>query len=132
MLAQAESVISPVQFFLLAGGLPLLAFGIVFSLWGLWNVIKPPGAGWIVAQVVLSLIPGIIAMIAIYAANTEFAELATAEIAPKPAALAAVAGRSMSYGFLGLLSTIVPVLLGAIAFGRRCARLAPGSQHAEV
>lgn len=132
MLAQVTAVQTPLQFLLSAGGFPLLAFGLGFSLWGLWNVFKLPGAGLIVAQVVMSLIPGIIAMVAIYAACIDFTELATAQNAPTPATFAAVTGRAMSYGFCGLLATIVPVLLGAIAFHRQCSLLRSGSPETAV
>lgn len=116
MLAQTQTaVLSPLPFFLHAGGLPLLAFGIVFSVWGLWNIFRPRSATPILSQVVLSLIPGMIAMVAIYFAYTEFIKMASATTPPKPAVIAGVAGRAMSYGFIGLLSTIIPVLLGVVA-----------------
>lgn len=116
MLAQSQTaVLSPIQFFLFAGGLPLLACGITFSLWGLWNIVRPRNASPILSQIVLSLIPGIIAMAGIYVACTEFTEMASLTTPPKPAVFAGVAGRAMSYGFMGLLSTIVPVLLGVVA-----------------
>jgi hypothetical protein len=121
MLTQTDTaVLSPLRFLLSAGGVPLLAFGLFFSLWGLWNVVKPQSSRLILSQVVLSTMPGIFAMVAIYVTAADFTELATAETAPKPAIFAAVAGRAMSYGFVGLMSTIVPVLLGATAFRKNC------------
>lgn len=67
---------------------------------------------------VLSAIPGIIAIIAIYMACTEFIEMTTSDTPPKPAIFAAVAAKAMPFGFFGLLSTIVPILLGGLAFRR--------------
>lgn len=116
MLAQGRTeVLSPLQFLLAAGGLPLLSFGIVFSIWGIWNIFRPTSTTSILSQLVLSLIPGIIAMAAIYFACTEFTAMASATTPPAPAVLAGTAGRAMSYGFMGLLSTILPVLLGVVA-----------------
>jgi len=61
MLAQVNTtVLSPLQFLLSAGGLPLLAFGIVFSLWGLWNMFRSQNQAAILSQLFLSLIPGVI------------------------------------------------------------------------
>lgn len=82
---------------------------------GLWNIFRPRSATPILSQVVLSLIPGTIAMVAIYFAHTEFMKMASATTPPKPAVIAGVAGRAMSYGFIGLLSTIIPILLGVVA-----------------
>ena len=118
-----ESVVmSPLRFLLPAGGMPVLAFGIILSLWGLWNIFRPPSPRRILSPMVLSTVPGIIAIIAIYIACTEFIEMTTSEAPPKPAMFAAVAAKAMSFGFFGLVSTIVPVLLGGLAFlrhGRR-------------
>ena len=119
MLLQVhDAVISPFRFLLFSGGLPLLAPGVVFSFWGLWNILKPRHPGLIVSQMLLSLLPGIFAMIAIYVTYTEFAAMAAQTTIPKPTTLAGVAGSAMSYGFCGLLSTITPVILGAVAMHR--------------
>lgn len=132
MPAQGRTeVLSPLQFFLHAGGLPLLAFGIVFSVWGLWNIFRPRNATPILSQIVLSSIPGMIAMVAIYVACTEFTEMASSTTPPKPAILAGVAGRAMSYGFIGLLSTIVPVLLGVAALRKHLVSLRNESSNAD-
>ena len=115
----AESVaISPLRFLLSAGGMPVLAFGIVLCLWGLWTIFKPQSARQILSPIVLTSVPGIIAIIAIYTACTDFIEMTTSETPPKPAMFAAVVAKAMSFGFFGLMSTIVPVLLGALAFRR--------------
>jgi hypothetical protein len=60
--------------------------------------------------------PGIIAMVGIYSACCDFTAMATAETPPKPVEVASVAGYSMSIAFIGLTSTIVPVLIGLCAF----------------
>lgn len=131
MLAQAKTaVLSPLSFLLSAGGLPLLAFGIVLSLWGLWNIFRTQNSVPILAQLTLSLLPGMIAIVASYLACADFTEMATAETAPKPATFAAAAGRAMSYGFFGLLSTVIPVLLGTVAIRNHCARLRSVSSDA--
>ena len=114
------------RFLLPAGGMPVLAFGIVLSLWGLWNIFKPQSPRRILSPMVLSSIPGIIAIIAIYMACTEFIEMTTSETPPKPFMLAAVVAKAMSFGFFGLMSTVVPVLLGALAFSRH-GKLSPGA-----
>lgn len=120
MLAQTSTtVISPLRFLLLNSPAFLLAGGLYFTLWGLWNVYFRSRPRVILAQIVLSLFTGIGAAIAIYVAAAEFSELAAAETAPKPAALAGVVGRAMAYGFVGLFATILPVLLGAMALGRQ-------------
>lgn len=113
--SDTAAVLSPLRFLLSTSGTPLIASILLFSLWAIWNVFKPPQEPWMLAQIVLSLIPGVATLFAIYAAAAEFADLAMAETAPKPAELEAATGRAMSYGFVGLLSTIVPILLGAIA-----------------
>ncbi len=119
MLAQTQTaVLSPLRFLLNAGGLPLLAFGLVFGIWGVMNFVRPRSSGHILAQCLLSLIPGIIAMVAVYVACCDFTELATAETAPKPAEIAKVTGYSMSIAFFGLASTIVPVAIGLCALGK--------------
>ena len=113
------AVVPPFRFLLSAGGIPLIASGLVFGLWAIWNLIKPPRERWILAQILLSLIPRVAALIAIYAAAQELAELAVLETAPKPATIATVGGRAMSYGFFGLLSTLFPVSLGAVGLIRK-------------
>ncbi len=120
----AETVtMSVFRFLLLAGGMPVLAFGLVLSLWGLWNIFQPRSTFQTLSQLVLCSVPGIIAMFAIYLACMDFSEMATAEVPPKPATFAAVAGRAMSFGFFGLMSTVVPMLLGAVAIRKHCSRL---------
>lgn len=122
-VSEETVVMPPVQFLLSGGGRTLLAFGLTFSIWGIWNIMKPARAGLIVAQIVLSLIPGVIAMAEIFTSCTDFMEMATSEPAPKPAEFAAVAGASMSFGFLGLLATVAPVFLGCVAIHRHCGLL---------
>ena len=111
MPTEADTAIapSPLTFLLSSGGTALIASGLFFSLWAIGNVFKPPRERWILAQVMLSLFPGVFALFAIYVAAAEFTEMAMSQTAPKPAELAAAAGRAMSYGFVGLLSTIVPM-----------------------
>ena len=74
------------------------------------------------AKAVLSFLPGIFAMVGICTASQRFTEMATSPNPPKPAEFAAVTGAAMSYGFLGIASTIVPVMLGLLAFRRYCQR----------
>lgn len=117
------------RFLLLAGGMPLLAFGLILSLWGLWNIFQPRSTFQILSQLVWCSVPGIIAMVAIYLACMDFSEMAAATKPPKPATFAAVAGRAMSFGFFGLMSTIVPMLLGAVAIRRHCSLLTGNPEH---
>lgn len=46
-------------------------------------------------------------------------DLAVAEAKTKPAELVGAAGRGMSFGFVGLMSTIVPTILALVALGRK-------------
>ena len=115
------AIISPLRFLLFSGGFFLLAFGLVLTLWGLWNVLRPHSFVKILSQLALSVLPGMVAMVAIYLAAADFMELADSETAPKPAALATTVGPMFSYGFVGLLATIVPVLLGVVAIRKHYA-----------
>ena len=93
-----------------------MAFGIVFSIWGIINIVRVPKSGWILAQAWMSFLPSIIAIIGIYVTYKRFAELATSTDVVKPSEVAAGAG--MSFGFLGIVSTIVPLMLSLVAFHR--------------
>lgn len=133
MLLQPNPLaVSPISFLLAGGGLPLLGVGIAFSLWGLRNLVRPPAAGVILFQSLLSFVPALIAMAAIIVNCVEFAELAAAEVAPKPAAFGAVIGQSMSFGFCGLLATIVPVALGLFALHRIASRPSEATWHPDA
>lgn len=119
-------VASPMRLLLNFEAIPLLACCIVFTLWAIWNLCRPPGARWILAQVMLSLVPGVIALVGIYATVIDFAEMAQSQMAPKPSAMASVINRAMSFGFWGLLAILLPVFLGAIALLKK---LPPASKH---
>ena len=110
-----------------AGGVPMFGLGILFSLWGILNVVRPRNRHLILVQTLLSLLPGIFAMMAIYAACREFNMMATLPAAPKPGEIAAVAGFAMSCGFFGIAGTIMPVTLGMVA-SWRLGFFSPGSR----
>jgi len=109
---------SDIAFFLSGGGLPLLAIGLAMSLWAVFNIAFSPSRRWMLVQCFWSLLPGVIAIVVIYQSYVEFAELAIAPQPPKPAVFAKVTGRIISCGFLGLISTILPVTLGLIGIAR--------------
>lgn len=113
-------VLSPIRYLLIAGGAPLVAFGIVMTIWGVINVLRPRSAGLICAQSLVSMIPGAIAVVAIYLSSIRFQEMAGAPSLPKPTEFATVTGQAMSFGFLGLVTTMIPVFLGICAFFRLC------------
>lgn len=119
MLAQsAMSVIPTLRFLFASGGVVLLACGVVVTLWGVYSILKPERIGPILSQLVFTALVGVAAMIGVYSSAAEFIELAAAETAPKPAELSAAAGRAMSYGFVGLMATTIPVFLQTIAIRR--------------
>ncbi len=110
--------LSEIPFLLRAGGNYLLFLGVVLALWGLVNVLIPRMRALILMQSLLSLLPGLLAMMAIYSACTELAVLAASPTLPKPADLAQLAGYAMSCGFWGLAGTMVPMTLGLLALWR--------------
>ncbi len=101
-----------------AGGLPMFGLGLLFSLWGVLNVARPQSRHLILVQTLLSLLPGVLAMLAIYAASANFLAMAVLPTSPKPSELADVTTYAMSCGFFGIAGTIMPVALGLIAFWR--------------
>lgn len=111
-----------VQFLLFTGGWPLLAFGIVVSIWGIINIVRVPGSGWILAQAWMSFLPGIFALLGIYVTYQQFAAMAISTEVVEPTDVATVAGAGMSLGFLGIVSTIMPFMLSLVAFRRYCRR----------
>lgn len=119
--ASAAQQINFFQFILSAGGLPLVASGLVFCIWGVVNIVRVPKPGWILAQA-WSCLPGVFAMIAIYSAYQSFATIATSPTQPKPTEIAAVVGAAFSHGFLGIACSLVPITLGLVAFGRYFAK----------
>lgn len=116
----SQQVLSPLRYLFLTGGISLTAIGAVMTIWGVINVWRPRRAGLICAQSLLSLIPGAIAVVAIYLNCVRFQEMAGASSIPKPGEFAEVTGQAMSFGFFGLVSTMVPVFLGMCAFYRLC------------
>ena len=119
---QTVQVLTPLRFLLTSGGTVLLAFGFVSFIWGVVNLVRPAKPQSVLMQCLLSLVPGIVAMVMIYAASATFCAMAVAETPPKPADFAAVAGSAMSAGFLGLASSVLPVFLGLCAFWRQSSR----------
>ena len=118
---EAEVVrISDFAFLLQAGGAPLLALGAGLAIWGFVNLLWPRNRHLILLQSLASLVVGIGAAVAVYGACHDFAELASLPNPPKPKEFAEAVGRAMSYSFCGLLATVTPLLLGAVA-AWRCA-----------
>ena len=59
MPTQADTAVLPLfRFLLTSGSTPLLASGLLFTIWAVWNVFKPPQERWILAQVVAVVVSG--------------------------------------------------------------------------
>ena len=110
--------ISNLTYLLKAGGLPFLVMGVLMGIVGLILVLKPRRTSTVAIYAFVSLLPGVIATIMVYTACTEFVEMGTSLVAPKPAELFGVIGRAMGRCFYGLLATLIPMLLAIIAFLR--------------
>ncbi|TWT37766.1 hypothetical protein KOR34_27290 [Posidoniimonas corsicana] len=126
VLAQAAEVMSPMRFMLSGNVSWLLAIGVVASACGVVNLVRGAERGYVLAQALLSLVPGVIAMASIYVACGRFAELAAAKAAPTPAELAASVGPAFSMGFFGLGCTLVPLVLAVCALWKLCGGNAVG------
>lgn len=109
---------SNLGYLLQAGGLPFLAMGLVLVLAGLILLMKRRQRVSVAIYACCLLLPGVVALVAVYTACSEFVELASSPDVPRPAELFGVLGRAMGRCFFGLLATLVPMLLAIIAFLR--------------
>ncbi|MAG94334.1 MAG: hypothetical protein CMJ48_11360 [Planctomycetaceae bacterium] len=114
--------VSNIAFLLRAGGIPFLALGLFLCIFGVVLAARPTNRVAITVYAFLSLLPGLFAMFAVYAACGEFGDMAVSPGPTKPSVIVSVAGRAMSYGFFGLLGTILPTILAIIAFARLSAQ----------
>ena len=105
-------------FLLRAGGFPYFALGLFLSLFGVVLVAIPKSRLAITIYALLSLLPGLLAMVAIYSACGKLVEISLSTTAPKPAEFAAMTAHAMSCGFLGILGTLLPTILAVVAFWR--------------
>ncbi|WP_442511915.1 hypothetical protein SH528x_003665 [Novipirellula sp. SH528] len=113
-----QQTIHPLVFLFTGAGWPLLAFGLVFSILGLWNLYCGKHPTMVFVHSLLSLLPAMIAIVGIYISYNDFAELGSSSTAPKPSEFARIVGNAMSIGFCGLVSTVPPVALGIIGLWR--------------
>ena len=109
--------ISALVWMLQSGGLTLLALGLLLALVGIVLVFQPSRKGSEML-IFLSLLPGMIGMVLVYSAAADYVEMAASPVTPKPAELAQITGRAMSNSFCGLLATILPVFIAAMAISR--------------
>jgi len=120
MLGQQNQMLVPSLILLLTTvGWLYLAFGIVTTIWGLINLVRRKNSTAIYSQMVVSLVPSFIAVVAIYSTYHDFRLLAVSNEPPKPAAFAEVCTRGMAHGLWGILSTLVPVTVGLFTAWRR-------------
>ncbi|MEZ6057004.1 MAG: hypothetical protein R3C01_09900 [Planctomycetaceae bacterium] len=115
--ADAQQQISTFAWLLRSGGVWPLGLGMLLAVVGIVLVFKRS----ITATKILgfaSLLPAIIGLICVYMAADDFGELASSERPFKPNDLARIVGRGMSYGFFGLLGTILSMFFAAVAFAR--------------
>lgn len=101
-----------------AGGLPLAALGVLLTIAGLFIVLRPQRRTVVAWYAAISLLPGALAVMLVYAACTDFTTMAASAEPPKPSEFAAAVGRAMSFSFFGLISVLVPETLAIIAFLR--------------
>lgn len=98
--------------------LPILAVSLVATIWGIFNLLRASNPANCRLQLLFSLLPGVIALFAIYSACSHFLALGASPTPPKPADFAEVAGRGMSHGFFGVAGTLLPVFLGMLSSWR--------------
>ena len=110
--------VTVINFLLHNGGLPYLGLGMFLSLIGVALVIIPKNRLAIIIYAFVSLLPGILAMFAIYSTFADFSSMALSATAPEPTEFAAVTARAISCGLMGILGTILPTVLAIIAFSR--------------
>jgi hypothetical protein len=115
--AQVQQM-SNLTYLLQAGGLPFLVMGVIMGIVGLILLLKPRRTVTAAIYAFVSLLPGVIALISVYTACSEFVEMGSSPAPPKPAELFGVIGRAMGRCFYGLLATLIPMLLAIIAFIR--------------
>lgn len=109
---------STIVYLLRSGGSPFLAFGLLLAIAGIVLILIRPSRTLVLIYAVVSLIPGLLAMVAVFGACSEFIEMSGSPQLLKPTDFANVAGRGMSCGFFGLFSTLISSLLAALAFFR--------------
>ncbi len=117
-MPEAQSQQIPTILWLLkSGGFAPLALGLILSVIGIVLVIRPNRTASTILAF-LSLLPGILGLIFVYSAATDYAEMAVSPRVPKPADFAAITGRAMSFSFCGLLGTILPIFVAVLALSR--------------
>lgn len=109
---------STLLYLLHSGGLLLVAAMLCLAVIGVWMIMRPHGKTLVLVFAVLSMLPGIWAILNVFLAASQFTAMASLAEAPKPAEFADVVGRAMANGFYGLLATLVPMSLAILAFMR--------------
>jgi hypothetical protein len=112
---EAVQSISMVAFLLRNGSIPVISLGLVFSVWGIINLVRSSSPRHILLQSLFSLLPGIIGIIAIHSAYVDLTRMAAMTTAPKPAEFAAATGAAISSGIFGIAGSIIPLTLGLFA-----------------
>ena len=107
-----------------SGGFSLLVLGLMFAVAGIVLLIWPSRALSMILAF-LSTLPAVIALIAVYTASSKYAEMASASTAPKPAEFAAITGKALSFGFCGLLGTLLSTIFAVLALARANLRNSP-------
>lgn len=129
---EAVQSISMVAFLLRAGWLPILSSGLVFSVWGIINLVRSSSPHQVLLQSLFSLLPGIMGIIAIYSAYVDLARMATMTTAPKPTEFASVTGSAVSSGIFGIAGSIIPLTLGVFAMWRFVQKQSPGNRNESI
>ncbi len=112
LLQQNPQSVSSLLLLFTAGGWLYVAFAIATTIWGLVNLLRRSGATAIYSQMLVSVIPSLIAVFAIYSTYSDFRLIASSQQTPKPASIAEVCTRGMAHGLWGILATLVPLMLG--------------------
>jgi hypothetical protein len=103
-----------------SGGWPLLLLGLVFAAVGVLLMVIRPSRVAVVVHALLSLLPALIGLFAVYAAASDYSGLASSPSPPKPTEFAEVTGRAMSFSFFGLLGTLLASFFAVLALSRLC------------
>ena len=110
--------ISTIMWLLKAGGFPFLLLGLIVAAIGLFLAWRRTSRMTCILFAGISILPGLLTLLAIYAAFKQFGELAASPEVPKPSDLARVISYGTSAGFFGILGTMVSMTSAIAAFAR--------------
>ena len=119
--------VSTMMGLLRAGGFPFLLLGLIVAAIGLFLAWRQTSRTTCILFAGISVLPGLLTLLAIYAAFRQFGEIAASPEVPKPSDLARVISYGTSAGFFGILGTMASMASAIAAFAR--SRDVESSQH---